>query len=129
MTWQAVKVQLSIHDHLEDATHHMVCEQARYDAQRGVLEYRERSSQAQVKLVLRERGCRIERHLDTQTQLELKLKQRGTFSVGAPALTGATHLSVYQRAHQALSLRYQLTQDEQLLTDQSLTYTWTLSDA
>jgi hypothetical protein len=129
VTWQAVKVQLSIHDHLEEASYQMVCEQARYDAQRGVLEYRESSTQAQVKLSLSQNGCRIERQLDTQTQLELSLLNHGSFSVGTPTLSGKTQLKTYRLERQALSLRYQLSQDHQLLTDQTLSYTWTPTDA
>lgn len=129
MTWQAVKLQLSIHDHREEASYQMVCEQARYDAHRGVLEYREAGTHAQVKLSFHTQGCRIERQLDSQTHVDLSLDSRGSFSVGAPTLSGESQLNTYQFGRHGVSMRYQLTQGDQLLTDQTLTYSWTPTDA
>ena len=129
MALRSVKVHLNIHDHLTDTQQPIECVEARYDAAQGHLTYRERMSQARVELHLDNETCRIERHAEASTHIHLDLNQPADFIVGQPSLQGKTQLLEYQVETHRIVIHYQLQQDLQLITEQTLTYTLIEADA
>jgi uncharacterized beta-barrel protein YwiB (DUF1934 family) len=125
MTLRAVKLSLTIHNHLDNSLNQRACINAKYDEQDGYLSYEEAEDATPVIINFSDTSINFKRLASTSTHIALILQEFAQFSVGSPALKGKSWLESCVITESMLKLHYQLYIEDELITNQTLNYTIT----